>query len=255
MTSKENWWGGLYDELLADFLLENRTPEEEQKSAEFLLNKLELNPGNSVFDQCCGTGVLSLKMAEAGCRVYGVDQAETYIKSAQDKAQKEGREIEFKAADAFEYSTPEPCDAVFNWWTSFGYTMDDTTNRRMLEQAAASLKPGGRFLLDTMNPSGVLRHFLPDVVNKINKKQGEITLIRHTEIDWKQGAMLKTWSYFLPDGGKKIHRSSVKLYFPHTIVEMLRQIGFENIELFGDESGSPLALDSRRCIILARKKI
>lgn len=246
----DNWWSGLYDNLLAEFLLETRSEEDKERSAQFIIEKLELEDGALVLDQCCGTGSLSFHLASKGYDIVGMDQAEQYILAAKELAEKQDLKAEFHAADAFEYVSDRPCDGLFNWWTSFGYTMDDSQNKRMLQRAADCLKPGGRFLLDTMNVSGVLRNFKPEVINESNGK----VLTRKTRIDWLTGAMLKEWIYELPDGQKKIHNTSVKLYFPHTIVEMMAECGFNDFELFGDESGAPLEDDSLRCIILARKE-
>ena len=245
----DNWWSGLYDDLLAEFLLENRSEEDKERSSQFIIDKLRLENDSLVLDQCCGTGSLSLHLAKKGYAVIGMDQAEQYITAAEKVAKKHGLKTGFHTADAFEYVSDRACDGVFNWWTSFGYTLDDSQNKRMLQRAADSLKPEGRFLLDTMNVSGVLRNFKPEVVNESNGK----VLIRKTRVDWLTGAMLKEWIYELPDGRRKVHNTSVKLYFPHTIVEMMADCGFEDFELFGDESGNPLEDDSLRCIILARK--
>ena len=178
-----------------------------------------------------------------------MDQAEEYIQTAREITTKKELTAEFYVGDAFEYVCDEVCDGVFNWWTSFGYTMDDAYNQRMLQRAADCLKPGGYFLLDTMNVSGVLRDFKAEVVNE---SKG-VLLTRQTTIDWKQGAMLKRWVYKLPTGEERVHETAVRLYFPHTIIEMLLDCGFEDIELFGNENGEALKDDSLRCIILARK--
>jgi SAM-dependent methyltransferase len=245
----QNWWQGLYDEWLAEFLLETRSEEDKDKSIQFLIEKLELKPNDRVLDQCCGTGTLSNHLSQKGYEVIGVDQATQYIIQATEEAKAKNLSAEFFEADAFSYICSPPCDAVFNWWTSFGYTMDDDYNKQMLQRAADSLSKGGRFLLDTMNIAGVIRNFKPVVVNK---SKG-VTLTRTTSIDWQQGAMNKKWVYTHPNGESKTHETSVKLYFPHTIIEMLKSCGFGDFEIFGNEEGEPLSENSMRCIILARK--
>ena len=254
MNKVANWWGKLYDDLLAELLLENRTEDDVKRSLNFLRDNLQLKGGETIMDQCCGTGSLSIPLAQEGFDVIGVDQAEKYILEAQEKTEESSLAVSFYAADAFEFVSPKLCDAVFNWWTSFGYTLDDEANAQMLQRAADSLKVGGLFLLDTLNLPGVMRHFNRDVITRKESQDGEIVLMRETSFDWQAGAMLKKWTYLLPSGETVSHDSVTRLYLPHTICELLERSGFEVLELFGNEDGDPLSLDSMRCIILARKK-
>ena len=247
-----NWWGDLYDNLLADFLMDNRTSEEVEKSLSFIIDKLALEKENLVFDQCCGTGSLSNPLAQKGFRVLGVDQAENYIQRARDR--KVSNNAQFIAADAFEFVSNEKCDAGFNWWTSFGYTLDDQFNIKMLQRAADSLKEGALYMLDTMNLPGVLRKFDREVVNRIETPEGEIVLVRETELNWQKGSMQKKWIYLFPNGERRTFNSEVRLYLTHTLVEMFETCGFKVLDIFGSENGEPIQIDSMRCIILARRE-
>ena len=51
-TAPAQWWHTLYDGLLADVLLE-REPGEVDETLRFLVDALQLRPGQRVFDQCC----------------------------------------------------------------------------------------------------------------------------------------------------------------------------------------------------------
>jgi 2-polyprenyl-3-methyl-5-hydroxy-6-metoxy-1,4-benzoquinol methylase len=251
-ASTAPWWEALYDDLLADVLLE-RDDAATQATLAFLQEHLRLEAGMRIFDQCCGIGSLSLPLAARGLSVVGVDQAAAYVERGNDAARTQGLDVHLVAADARAWRAPEPCHAAFNWWTSFGYAADDEDNRRMLERAFESLRPGGRFALDTMNLPGVLRGFQPAVVTRRHTPRGEVTLVRETLLDLSEGMMKKTWTYLLPGDRRVEHRSAVRLYLPHTLACMLRDVGFEDIELLGSVRGEPLALESPRCIAVARR--
>lgn len=45
-----------------------------------------------------------------------------------------------------------PFDAVVCWFTSFGY-FDDDDNRKVLDEFAQVLRPGGRLLMGASRPS------------------------------------------------------------------------------------------------------
>lgn len=247
------WWNDLYDDLLADLLLERATAAEAEATCDFVLARLELPPGGRVLDQCCGVGSLSLPLARRGYAVVAIDQCASYIERGQSEAARVGLAVEFHAADALKFVPSPLVDGVFNWWTSFGYLPDDEGNRQMLQRAFEALQPGGSFLLDFMNVPGVLRHLQHDVVLRRDTPRGEVLLRRETTVDVAAGVMHKRWTYTLPDRLVPGRPSAVRLYMPHEVIALLHACGFADVVALGDERGQPLHLDSPRLILHARK--
>jgi SAM-dependent methyltransferase len=248
------WWRGFHDDLLAQLFLERHDPDALAATLDFIEAQLGVEPGAHLFDQCCGIGSLALPLAARGYRLSGVDQAANYIDRARTDARaRPDLAIAYVAADARVYRPEEPVDGAFNWWTSFGYAERDEDNARMLAAAFASLRPGGAFLLDTMNAAGVLRRFQPHVVTRRPLAGGELILARESTVDLEAGAIDQRWTYFLPDGRRVEHRTRVRLYQPHELVRLLRGVGFVDVELLGGVAGEPLDLDTLRCICRARR--
>lgn len=250
---RTEWWTSLYDDLLAEVLLERASEAEMDATLAFLADKLELRPGATVFDQCSGIGSLALPLAVRGYRVVGVEQSEAYVARARRDAEARDLRCRFLAGDAFAVGPGVPCDAAFNWWTSFGYARDDRRNAEMLARAFEALVPGGLFLLDTLNLPGVLRGFREHVVTRRATSRGEVVLVRESRLDLGAGALLKHWTYFLPDGRRVEHDSAVRLYLPHTLAELFCGVGFTAVELYGSVAGGRLELDSPRCLVRARR--
>lgn len=248
------WWESLYDDWLADVLLTRGDAAEVTATLGFLTEALRLEAGQRVFDQCCGIGSLSVPLAQAGYRVQACDLMPGYIERARSYASQQQVQVESCVADAFHF-VAAPCQAAFNWWTSFGYAPSDTENLRMLRCAYDSLLPGGRFALDFMNVPGVLRSFVPRVITQRQTPRGNVTLVRESEIDLRAMAMTKRWTYHLPDGSEKSHPSWVRMYLPHELEALLRRAGFEDVALYGDVDLSAIALDSPRCIAVARRPV
>jgi SAM-dependent methyltransferase len=253
------WWRSFYDDHLADILLENTSQEEIANTICYLQKVLHLPAeGGLVFDQCCGSGRLSWAMSVVGHRVLGVDLIPSYIQRAEAKADHYPhvtRVPRFEADDALTYVAAEPCDAAFNWWTSFGYAADDATNLLMLRRARESLKPGGRFALDFMNVPGLLHGFLPQVVTRLQRDEGELVLVRESRLDLAAGVLEKDWEYFLPDGKRVKHRTRVRLYDPATLLRLFTEAGFEDIQIHGDTDGSAITLKSPRCLVVGRRAL
>lgn len=250
-TTTPPWWETFYDENLADMLLEQTSAAEIERAADFLIKQLHLQPGASVLDQCCGSGRLTWEFARRGYAMRGMDLIPIYIERARQRVGIAENAPSFEVADAFVFKADPPCDAVFNWWTSFGYSDSDATNQLMLRRAWESLRPGGSYALDFMNVPGLYRHFQPHVVTR----NGEVTLIRESTLDLSANVIRKQWTYFLPDGSRVAHQSSVRLYDPAALRRLFEGAGFIDVTFFGDVDASPLTLNSPRCIVTARKPL
>jgi SAM-dependent methyltransferase len=246
-----NWWESFFDDCFADLVLEDAGSPPVRAAVDFLVDRLGLGPGSRVFDQCCGTGRLSLPLARRGVRVVGVDLMDSYVRRARAKA--EGLPCEFHAGDAFTFVPAGPCDGAFNWFTSFGYTPDDGKNRRMMERAFEALRPGGRFALDYVNLAWTMRHFQACLLGRHPTGAGEFLVVRETSIDWARGMFEQRWTYLAPEGRRAERRGETKMYLPHELGGMLRACGFVGLEFHGSTAGEPLGLDSPRCILVARK--
>jgi len=242
-----DWWQSLYDDLVADLFLARSDPAELAATAAFLVRTLHLKPGDVVFDQCCGTGEVALALAQAGCRVVGVDQSSRYVERARLAAG--DAPCEFHAADAITFSLPGRCDAGFNWATGFG-NADDSRNLQMLSSAFETLKPGGRFALDFQHVPRVLRDFQTCLVRRHAGPGGESVVLRESRVDLAAGELAQTWTFFLPDGRRVVRHSAVRLYLPHALGELMRAAGFVGLSYHGGLGGEALGLDSPRCVVV-----
>lgn len=240
------WWSDLYDDALAEVLLEGTDVD---ATVRFLVEALGLVPGARVFDQCCGIGRLAIPLAAWGADVIGVDQAGRYIERARERARGAGLAATFVAGDAFEFVPEKPCAAVLNWWTSFGYLPDDDGNLRMLRRAYEALEPGGRFALDYPNVPGLYHSFRPHEITR----RGDHVMLRESRFDVARGLLHKRWTFVSPDGRPVERPSTIKLYTPDRLAALVAAAGFADLQILGGIDGAPIELASPRCIVLARR--
>jgi SAM-dependent methyltransferase len=110
-----------------------------------LLGRL-LPPGGRVLDIGCGTGSLSLLLAQAGYQVTGIDFAPAMVERARAKAAAAGLEIDFAVGDAADPAFPAAeFDIVLG--RHILWAIPDVSTRTVLERWAALLRPGGRLVL------------------------------------------------------------------------------------------------------------
>ena len=240
------WWPELYDDLLADVLLEGTT--EIDDTLRFLVEHLRLAPGARVFDQCAGTGRLSIPLAKWGAEIVGVEQAARYVERARAAARAANVGARFDIGDAFEYVPDRPCAGAINWWTSFGYLPDDDANARMLRRAFEALAPGGRFAIDYPNVANLYAQFRPHDITR----RDDITMLRESRFDIARGLLHKRWT-FITDKQRVERHSTLRLYTPDRLAALLASVGFVNLQVFGGVDAAPIALDRPRCIVVGAR--
>ena len=115
----------------------------------FISKKEQYNiAGSKVLDVACGTGEFSVRLAEKGYAVTGVDLSDEMLAIAKVKADQAGVTIPFYQQNMIELDMGEQFDSIVIFCDSLNYlhTENDvqSTFRRVYEQ----LKPGGLFMFD-----------------------------------------------------------------------------------------------------------
>jgi SAM-dependent methyltransferase len=133
-----------------------------------LADAMEIDPGDTVVDVGCGSGVLSFVAARLGARkVYGVDLSKPAVEAARENARRLGVEdvCEFRHGDLLEpvrdvratvligdvSGIPDELAAVTGWFDDVpsGGPTGAELPRKMLESIGDVLVPGGRLYLPT----------------------------------------------------------------------------------------------------------
>ena len=255
MTEKENWCADFFDDLFAEHHLVRDDKKELDEAVAFLEEKLHLNPGDTVFDQCCGVGSLSIALAEKGYHAHGIDLIPSYAARAERDGAHGADKCTFSAHDAYTYTTPAPCDAAANWWTSFGYSPDDAQNALMLKRVYESLKDGAWFTLDYMNAPQRLKSFTNGDISFSEIKKPTCTIVWESYFDRAQNMIVKKWIYKGNDG-KTVEKQGggAKVYTQDDLSRLFADCGFTDISFYGSTAGEPANQDSPRCSVVARKK-
>ena len=98
----------------------------------------------SILDVACGEGVLSLKVAEKGCEVSGIDVSENAIENAKRLAEREGISCEFKVGSAEDLPYPDEHFDKIICSSSLEHFKDDV---KALKEMHRVLKPRGKVVL------------------------------------------------------------------------------------------------------------
>lgn len=233
----KEWFGEEYLELYA-----HRDESEAERHVDFVARCLGGPRPDAVLDLACGAGRHTLALRRRGYRALGVDLSLTLLAHMHGpKVAGDMRRLPF-AAESFDW--------VLNFFTSFGYFARERENFLVLEEIVRVLTPGGRFLIDIMNPEPVLAGLKPHEIQELDGG-------RRVEIDrWldaEKKRINKRITVSDPGRPPRTFQESVRVYQPDEVVIGLRWAGLEVDRLFGNFHGDSYERDSERLILVGFK--
>ncbi len=225
-------------------LTDERTDAE--VAALVLLLQLE-NSSQRILDLACGYGRHANRLAALGHRLTGIELMSGFLALARRDAEARRVMVDYRQGDIRQLDFKDEFDRVMLLFTAFGY-FDDAENLQVLRNVQRALKPGGLFLMDVPNRDTFLRHYQPSIVIE---RDGNLMIDRVT-MDSLNGRMVNN-RVVIRNGVRKDKPFSVRLYNPGELRAVLEQAGLEIVRLLGGWDASPVSIDSRRLVVIAKK--
>lgn len=224
------------------------------REAKFIRHHLGLEKKARVLDLCCGYGRHTIELSKAGFDMVGLDLSMTMLKRALKDAQNSGQAIKFVHGDMRKLAFKSVFDAIYNVDTSFGY-FDDLSNFKVLQGIFRALKPGGVFLIETMNRDFAIDEF----PLRLWWKGIDCTLLEEIDMDCLSG-VLQVQRSFVFDGNTRPpweQKIQIRLYSVTEMRALLKRAGFNVVELSGDYSlpGAHFGAASPKNIFVAEKPV
>ena len=121
-----------------------------EKTVRWIETHLDNRP-KSILDLGCGPGLYCELLTEHGHRVTGVDFSKRSIAYARQSAAQKGLEIEYLQENYLDLTFEDQFDLVIMIFCDFDVLVPDDRTR-LLKNIYRTLKPGGLFIFDTLNP-------------------------------------------------------------------------------------------------------
>lgn len=252
MDVQPDWYDGFFEGDWLDEIALNADAEWSDRQTNFLVEKLELETGERVLDLACGHGRVALPLAERGFNVTGVDLSPRSLELARAAADAQGLDVDFVQSDMREIDFDGEFDAAYNVYTSFGYFEEEAENQRALHAVSRALRPGGRFLIDVLNPTGLAARYQTRMWDELDS--GAMFLQQH-EFDVIGGRNKAVWTFVRGDGSRSELVHSVRVYAPWELAGMLQAAGLTVSGSWGNFEGDELELSSRRLILRADRPV
>jgi SAM-dependent methyltransferase len=247
------WYHEFFDEDYVRFWLLGGEREIQRAPGEvdFIEQALELQPGATILDLCCGQGRHSVLLAQRGYEVTGQDLSPCLLDLARRAAEEAGVNVEWVESDMRELNSTDRFDAVINMFTAFGYLESEQEELKVLRGVRRALRPGGRFLLDLPNRA-CMREAIADGQREWREHEGHFLLDEHHRDDENRRILLRRL-ILDPQGDRREKSHSLRQFTPEEIVDLLGRAGLEHEKSYADINYSPLQPKSRRMLVIARK--
>ncbi len=213
-----------------------------------IVERLGGEPGARLLDLCCGIGRHSLEFARRGFRVTGVDRTESYLDQARRAASEEQLDVEFVREDMRRFRRPDAFDAAYNVYTSFGYFDDEEEDLEVLRSLHASLRTGGKLLMEMMGKEVLARVFRE---RDWDDRDGT-TLLQERKVSRDWSWIENRW-VLLRGRERKEFTLAHRVYSAIELRGALEAVGFRGIDVFGGLDGRPYDHEARRLVIVAVK--
>ena len=205
---------------------------------DFFEKEINKNKTTRILDIGCGTGRHSIELAKRGYSVTGIDQSESLLKRANEKASEQNVQVDFHRQDARKLLFNNEFDlAIMICEGGFSLMETDEMNFQILQNAANALRPKGKLIFTTLNGLFPLFHSVKDFFDS-NTKEDASSKVKELSFDLMTFREYNTVSVEDDSGNKKELKCNERYYIPCEVTWLLKTVGFKTINIFGAKLGA-----------------
>jgi ubiquinone/menaquinone biosynthesis C-methylase UbiE len=240
-------WDELFDEIYLQMYAPRLGEVDSEGEARAAVSLAAVEPPAEILDAPGGFGRHAIPLAEAGYRVTVVDRSPVQLEEGRRGAgeaewprwvQADFRELPFEDSSF---------DAVLNLFTSIGYRGEEE-DRRMLGEFLRVLRPGAAVIIETLHRDRLMAIFQP---RRWEPLENDAVFVEESRFDLVAGEMESDRILFA-EGERRAVIFRVRVYTATELVRLLEDIGFGEIECFGDLEGAELTRETR-LVVRARR--
>lgn len=240
----------------AEFYDALTTDVDYQKRAEYVCTLLARydHPFGLTLDLACGTGSLTVELAQRGIDIYGVDGSSSMLTVAQQKAAESNTPLLFLCQQMQELDLFGTVDTVLCMLDSINHLIEEADVIQVFSRVSLFLNPGGYFVFDVNTPYKH-RHVLGNHTFLYETEQ--IYCIWQNALEEETGIVEITLDFFARQQNGLYNRQTEcfceRPYGTVDLARLLECAGLEPVAMYDDGTFTPASPQSERWMIIAKK--
>jgi SAM-dependent methyltransferase len=221
--------------------------------------ELAAKTGNPVLELGCGTGRLTIPLAQAGVDITGIEIVPGMLELAKQKSG--DLPIQWVCADIRSYQLNRTFRLIFESGCVFQHMLTRPDQEAFLARVREHLDDEGRFAFGSIFPSLEQLRDVPEEKEWYTTKHPDGREIRVSGIECydalrqvKTETAYRRWKDARGQEVVKVVPLSLRYNFPQELETLLHYNGFTVVERYGDNDESPLTNESRSLLYICQKR-
>jgi SAM-dependent methyltransferase len=215
--------------------------------------------GEPVLELACGTGRITIPIAEQGIKITGLDISEPMLSQARKKAAAKRVNVEWVQADCRNFKLGKKFRLIFLPFNSITHLHDLESIEACFFCAKRHLARDGRFIIDVFVPAmGILmrdpskRYPVAEYPDPDGK--GTVTITENNVYDGAAQMNRIKWYYSIGGGKEFIKENNMRMFFPQELDALLKYNGFVIENKFADYGEAPFSSDSGKQLVICYRR-
>jgi SAM-dependent methyltransferase len=214
--------------------------------------------GGPVLELACGTGRLTIPIAQSGVETVGLDQSASMLDHLRTKAAQAGVEIPLVEGDCRELELGRKFALIFMAFNSMQHLHDFASLAALFGNVRKHLAPGGRFVFDVFNPSVAI--LARDGTKRTREREyedpdGKGTVALEQTMLYDDASQVNRIRWYFSRGDEKDFRVEdlhLRCFFPEELNLLVRSLGFEIESKLGSFDEKPFASGDAKQVVVCR---
>lgn len=230
-----------------------------QKDFPFMLEWAQKQKG-TIVDLACGTGRITIPLAEHGFNMIGIDIHEGMLNRAKEKTSNTNLPIQWVQQNCMELSLDLLSPFIYMTGNSFQHFLTNEAQNMLLRSVHSHLEDDGIFIFNTRFP--LMKELMENgetAHTYIDKRDRKVT-------EYEKDIYNPLTQILISTSIREIHNKngelttvekdsiSLRYVFPMEMERMLDQNGFEIVHLYRSWEKAPLENESAEMIYVCKKK-
>ena len=225
--------------------------------ANFYLQEAQ-QAGGPVLELACGTGRLTIPIAQSRVEIVGLDVSPSMVEHARAKAHEANVQVEWVEADCRSFALGRKFALIFLPFNSMQHLHDLASLEALFQCVRTHLADGGRFIFDVFNPSIAILSREPNdrrLEREFEDPHGNGTIRLEQTMHYDDASQVNRIQWYFSSANERdfrVEQLPMRCFFPQELDLLARWGGFVIEEKFGSFERKPFASGDLKQVMVCR---